>query len=167
MSSNHTVYLAVSSGQPDQIAYLRSAVNHLRQLVTIERVSSLYTLQRPGDEEASMWVSTVVAACTALRPLRLLRELQAIEQRMGRSKERLDLAMRIDIDILLYGRLYVESLDLEIPHPRLAERPVLLTSLVELEPRLVHPTLNYTVSEMLQDADEADMVRRYTVVSRK
>ncbi len=67
----------------------------------------------------------------------------------------------IDLDILFYGTAQMESLELTIPHPRLAQRAFVLKPLAELAPDLMHPVLYYTVTQLLADVDDADQVKLY------
>jgi len=65
----------------------------------------------------------------------------------------------IDIDILLYGSSVVRAAELEVPHPRIAERRFVLVPLAEIAPTLRHPTLHRTIAELLAETPDHSRVR--------
>jgi 7,8-dihydro-6-hydroxymethylpterin-pyrophosphokinase len=86
----------------------------------------------------------------------LLKRLQAIELELGRQRNVKFGPRVIDLDILFYGDEIVSEPGIKIPHPRLAERPFVLIPLNEIRPKLIHPVLGKSVSELLASltADE-------------
>ncbi len=161
MAKSTRIYVSLASSQGDRITRLRSAIRHLATVVTIERVSHLYapTLEGKIDPDATM--SAVVVAQTSLQPLALLKALKAIERDLGRPADAIDGSAIIDLDLLFYGSMQIESLGLTVPHPRMQCRAEILKPLFELEPRLMHPVLHYTIAEMLGDVPEANLVQQY------
>ena len=89
---------------------------------------------------------------------RLLR----IEFLLGRTRDLKDGPRTIDLDLLLYGDLESNTEFLRLPHPRLHHRRFVLEPLVEVAPHLVHPTLNFTATELLERVDDKCAVRRWT-----
>ena len=96
---------------------------------------------------------------TELFPKQLLARLARIERDLGRVRTVAKGPRTLDIDILLYGQAVVRGPDLEIPHPRMAERRFVLAPLADLAPDLRHPETRKTVREMLEAAP-AQGVRR-------
>lgn len=92
-------------------------------------------------------------------PVRLLQRIQRIEHEMGRKRVIAKGPRTIDIDILLYGRSVVDTQQLRIPHPGMAERRFVLEPLAELAPTLRHPVTGKTVREMLAAAPDQRLVR--------
>ena len=107
------------------------------------------------------FLNCVLEAETALLPRQLLRVLQEVERGLGRKRLVRRGPRAIDIDILLYGTSVVRTPDLEVPHPRLAERRFVLVPLAELAPGLHHPTLRKTVAELLAETPDRSQVRRW------
>src|SRR5207302_1446472 len=102
----------------------------------------------------------VVCACaTHLAPLPLLRFTQEIESALGRAPTIRYGPRRIDIDILLYDHLIIQTPDLVIPHPGLAQRAFMLAPLAEIAPDLRHPRLHLPVAELLARLPHADVRR--------
>jgi 2-amino-4-hydroxy-6-hydroxymethyldihydropteridine diphosphokinase len=100
-----------------------------------------------------------VEAETELFPKQLLARLQKIELDLGRRRTRPKGPRPIDIDILLYGRSAIESAELTVPHPRLADRRFVLEPLAELAPELRHPVNQRTIRELLA-ATAGQVVRK-------
>lgn len=155
------VYIGLSSNDGDRVANLRGAVGQTHALFPLEQVANLYVVAPMGRIKPNSRISTVATGMTELTPASLLRALQSIEQQMGRRRETDLIQQSIDLDILFYGSLQVETIDLAIPHPRIAQRAYVLKPLVELAPRLMHPILYETMAQLLHDVDEADAVIPY------
>ena len=149
------VYLSIGSNLGDREAALREAVAALGPAgVRVLRVSSVYETE-PVDVPGQPWfLNIAVEAETDLFAKQLLARTQSIEREMGRVRTRPKGPRTIDIDILLYGTAVIESPDLTIPHPRMANRRFVLEPLAELAPDLRHPVTGITVREMLAEVQE-------------
>jgi 2-amino-4-hydroxy-6-hydroxymethyldihydropteridine diphosphokinase len=155
------VFIGLGSNLGDRVANLREAVRRLWPAVTVERVSNLYVAAPLGYIRDDAFINAVVQGTAVIKPRELLSELQQIERAMGR-RIGVEYGPRpIDLDILLFGMMQMESLELTIPHPRLAQRAFVLKPLAELAPELMHPLLYYTVGQLLQDVDDAEQVKLY------
>jgi len=98
---------------------------------------------------------------TTLEPLMLLDWLKLLEEKIGRKKSERYGPRLIDLDILFFDDLQMQSERLEIPHPRLAERAFVLVPLADLAPDLVHPVAQATVRELLAKVDRSRNRRRH------
>ena len=124
--------LASWAGEPE--ATLAAAALRLESLGKVARRSSLYSTEPVGFAEQPRFVNAVVALETELKPGELLRALLAIEQEFGRDRATgfANGPRTLDLDILLFGDLKICEPDLDIPHPRLAERAFVLVPLGEI-----------------------------------
>ena len=122
----------------DARAALRSAVQAMAALpgTRLLRVSSLYR-SAPVDAGGPDYLNAVAELDTTLAPLELLHALQRIEQAAGRERPYRNAPRTLDLDLLLYGTLRLDSAELTVPHPRMGERAFVLLPLAELAPQLV------------------------------
>ena len=156
------VYLGVGSNQGDRYSNCREALRRLGAFkdIRVIRVSSAYETEPVGGAFGGWFINAVVEAETDLDPLLLLRNLRRIEEEMGRSGQTITPDRPIDLDLLFYGDLLLESETLTIPHPRLHQRRFVLEPLCELASELVHPRLGKTAKALLADLQDSHRVRR-------
>jgi 2-amino-4-hydroxy-6-hydroxymethyldihydropteridine diphosphokinase len=157
----HTAYLSLGSNLGDRAANICRAIELLAQRgVCVQKQSSIYATE-PVDFEPQHWfLNRVIAVNTALMPRRLLHAAQETERKMGRARLVRRGPRSIDIDILLYGANVIRTPELEIPHPRMAERRFVLVPLAEVAPSLRHPALGATIRELLAACPDQSRVRR-------
>jgi len=134
------VYIALGSNLGDRAEHLRQARERIDAPdLRLLRASSIYETA-PRDVEDQPWFLNQVVECeTELFPRQLLARLQKIEKG----------PREIDLDILLFGDAVVNATELEVPHPRMAERRFVLEPLAELAPEKKHPGTRRTMREML------------------
>ena len=161
-----TIYLSLGSNRKDRGRNIASAIEALgAHGVRVMRRSSLYETE-PVDARGGWFLNRVVEAETDLMPRQLMRALLVIERSLGRERHTpVDLQgprepRTIDMDILLFGSSVVQAPDLEIPHPRMAERRFVLAPLAEIAPGVRHPVLQQVIAELLALAPDRSQVRR-------
>ncbi len=143
-----TLYLGLGSNLGDRKANLERAVQLLGQMLSVERVSSVYETRPEGYEEQTLFLNAVCRAVTDIGPFQLLSLVKGIEIAMGREPSFPNAPRPIDIDILFYGNLVIEAPQLVIPHPRLAERAFGLIPLAEIAPELIHPVSGRSIQDL-------------------
>ena len=104
------------------------------------RVAALSSAWRtaPVDASGPDFLNAVAALDTSLAPVELLDALQAIEQAHGRERPYRNAPRTLDLDLLLYGELTLDTPRLTLPHPRLGDRAFVLRPLLEIAPELAH-----------------------------
>jgi len=155
-----TAFLALGSNIGDREANLRDAVDRLASdEIHVLRRSSLYETAPQEMLDQPSFLNAVMEVETSLLPMQLLARIREIEREMGRQRIAPKGPRNIDIDILFYGRTVITTQELEVPHPRLAQRRFVLEPLAEIAPDFRHPVTGKTASEILA-ALEPQGVRR-------
>ena len=135
----------------DREANLWEAVERLRELGEVKAVSSAYETEPVGYVDQPSFLNAALLLETSLEPAELMRALLEVEEAMGR--ERAGAVVKgprvIDLDLLLFGQVVMNTTELTLPHPAMMERRFVLEPLAEIAPELVHPVLGLTVGEML------------------
>jgi 2-amino-4-hydroxy-6-hydroxymethyldihydropteridine diphosphokinase len=143
--------IGLGSNQGDRRDYLRRAVLALAAVPGVEvvRQSSVYeTAPVGGPAGQGPYLNAVVTVRTTLAPRDLLGHLLAIEQHLGRVRTVTAAPRTIDLDLLLYGDVVLDTAELVVPHPRLHERLFVLEPLAEIAPGIVHPRLMKSAAEL-------------------
>lgn len=149
----HVIYLALGSNLGDRLANLRQALGYLPPAVEVVAGSTVYETPPWGYLEQPPFYNQVVRAVTDLSPQALLAYLKEIEQRQGRTETVRFGPRPIDIDILFYDDLELETPQLGIPHPRMEGRAFVWVPLAEIAPDLIHPKLGKTAVQVVSELD--------------
>lgn len=155
------IYLALGSNLGDRMGNLKSAIERLSQKIKFKKVSSVYETEPLYFKEQPLFLNAVVSAFTQQEPYDLLRFVKSIESDLCRQPGFRNAPRTIDVDILFYGDRIIETRELTIPHPRIAERAFVLVPLAEIAPGLVHPVLQKRVSKLLVEVEGKDGVRKF------
>jgi len=154
---SHLVYIALGTNLGDRLVNLQTAITALAPEVQVTRRSQIYETPPWGYLDQPAFLNQVVEAQTSLTPHELLGHLKNLEQSLGRKKSILNGPRKIDLDILFYEDLALESPDLTLPHPRIAGRAFVLVPLAELAPDLLYPALGKTIRQMLAEVDTQEI----------
>lgn len=150
---DHIVYLALGSNLGDRLANLKQAIAALRPQVDVKARSQVYETPPWGYEDQPKFLNQVLKGTTYLEPEPLLKHLKRLERALGRKESFQNGPRAIDIDILFYDDLVLNTLSLVIPHPHLHERGFVLLPFMDVNPNFVHPVSKRTVREMLASCD--------------
>lgn len=141
-SRNVTVaYVGIGSNLNEPVRQVKDALLELDR-IPLSRVlgrSSLYKSAPLGYADQADFVNAVGALETALEPEKLLDELLSIEVRHGRRRSFANAPRSLDLDLLLFGQLELQTERLTIPHPRMHERAFVLRPLLELSAEISIP----------------------------
>ena len=140
------IYLALGANLGDRAENLRSALTALRSQLILEAVSPCYETEPAYVLDQPRFYNLTCRAATALAPLDLLRFLKSLETTLGREPGLRFGPRLIDLDLLFYANLVLDTPELTIPHPRLAERAFVLVPLADIAPDFVHPVLGLTIA---------------------
>ncbi len=143
------VYLGLGSNIGDSKSNIESALLSLDKKVNIINKSSYYQTEPVGYKDQAWFLNMVIEGETNLNPRELLSFTQSIEKDLKRVKTIVNGPRIIDIDILIYDDLKIESEDLIIPHPRMQERAFVMVPIFEIAPELV--INNIAVKDIIQN----------------
>ncbi|WP_344913079.1 2-amino-4-hydroxy-6-hydroxymethyldihydropteridine diphosphokinase [Amphibacillus indicireducens] len=145
------VYIALGSNIAPRVDYLNQAIEAIGQVeqMSVVKQSSIYETEPVGYQDQAKFLNQVIEVETTYSPMEVLLASQSIENKLGRKREVRWGPRTIDLDILLYNHENIMTNQLIVPHPRMDSRAFVLVPLVELNPELVIPTTNQTVSEQL------------------
>ena len=143
------IILSLGTNLGDREANLRNAIPALAPTVRVTRESRVYETAPWGFEDQPSFLNMGVEGETDLPPLELLKFLKTLETELGRTPTFRYGPRLIDLDILFYDDLILQTPELTIPHPKLHERAFVLMPLVDLAPDFVHPVLQWTIADLL------------------
>jgi 2-amino-4-hydroxy-6-hydroxymethyldihydropteridine diphosphokinase len=149
----HTIYLSLGSNLGERAANLKQAIASLAPQLRVTKKSSVYETPPWGYTEQESFLNQAVKATTSLEPEPLLKHLKRLEVSLGRKATFRYGPRLIDIDILFYDDLILDTPSLKLPHPNLHERGFVLLPMMDIAPDLVHPVKKKSIREMVAFCD--------------
>jgi 2-amino-4-hydroxy-6-hydroxymethyldihydropteridine diphosphokinase len=160
MSELTTAYLSLGSNLGNRQENLDRALKLMSERMRIGKISSIYDTEPVGLVNQPRFLNLACEVFTRLTPEGLLTLLKGFEQKMGRYSRSGEPRI-IDIDIILFGDVVLDTPDLVIPHPRMHERSFVLIPLTEIAPDVVHPVLKKKIKELNKAAKEVQGVMKF------
>lgn len=144
------VFLGIGGNEGNRLENLSVACTFIEQKIgKIERESAVYETAAWGKTEQPSFLNQVLKVQTLLSPKECMAACLTIEESMGRIRTLKWDKRTIDIDILLFGQVCLNSHELKIPHPHMQERNFVLVPMVEIAPKQVHPIFKKTMATLL------------------
>lgn len=147
----HRAYVALGTNLGERQENLELALQLLETKgVRVVQVSSFIETEPYGVKDQPNFLNGACEVETELAPLELLRLLLRLELEMGRVRLRRWGERIIDLDLLLYEDVVMNTTELTLPHADMANRTFVLEPMCELAPDLVHPVLGKTMRQLLE-----------------
>jgi 2-amino-4-hydroxy-6-hydroxymethyldihydropteridine diphosphokinase len=155
------VFLILGGNRGNRLEIFSAAIDLVtKEIGAINTVSSRYESESWGFT-SDVFMNQVIKVETNLSPTEVLNGIHHIEAQLGRVRKTGGYEARtIDIDLLYYGELVINTPELTVPHPRIAERRFVLAPLAEIEPGFIDPVSGLTVLSMLEKCRDNLMVKR-------
>ena len=157
----HQIYLLLGGNIGDRRHYLDAGLEAIAaRCGKVVCNSAFYETAAWGKEDQQAFLNRAVQVHTALSPHQVLAAIASIEQRLGRQRQEHWGARTLDIDIIFYDDLILQSPDLVIPHPNLHQRRFVLAPLSDVAPAFIHPVLQLSVEALLASCPDLLPVTR-------
>lgn len=154
------LYLGLGSNEGNRAANLALVLRLLsRRIGLVVKESTIYETTAWGKTDQPNYYNQVVVVKTTLSVLDAFRECQIIEQKMGRIRQEKWGTRVIDLDLLYYNEVVVDTPKLTVPHALLTERNFVLQPLAEIAPQKKHPVLGKTQQELLEQCVDTGIVK--------
>lgn len=160
----HTAFLCLGTNMGNKLRNLQNAIAAMPPDLSVQKWSSVFETVPWGYSDQPEFFNQVVKVTTELDPHQLLFHVKWIETKLDRQPTFRYGPRSIDIDILFFDDLVLNTPKLVIPHPRLPERAFALVPMAELDPDFIHPQLHVTIAQMLKNVD-ASGVKMYIPAS--
>lgn len=156
------VFIGIGSNIGDKEENIKRALDLIRESgISVREVAPLYRTDPVGYQEQDWFLNTVAVIETVLPPRELLAALMEIENKMGRKRTVRWGPRVVDLDILLYGDVTLNTPDLQVPHPRMLERAFVMAPLADLRPDMALPG-GRTAAQLAAELSKTQHVERYS-----
>lgn len=150
------IFLALGSNVGNRKKNIEEAILRIGKEVSVIKVASIYETSPVGFKDQNNFLNTVVQVKTDKDPVGLLLYIKEIEEQIGRIKRFRNGPREIDIDLILFEDIVLNSDSLNLPHPRLHLRDFVLLPLNEISSKIVHPVLGKSIKELVEEVNEGD-----------
>ncbi len=164
-SPRGNAYIGLGSNLGDRAGNLLLGVRGMLDAgLEVVRLSSVYETEAVGTDAQPLFLNMVaeLRGNTLPPPEQMMARLLRVEYSLGRTREARMAPRTLDLDLLLSGNETRDTEFLKLPHPRMHLRRFVLEPLAELSPRLVHPTIQRTISELLKEIEDNSSVKRWS-----
>lgn len=157
------VFLGFGSNIDDRLRFINIAASYIRSCSDIEVVSasSVYETEPWGVKSQNSFLNCVLNIKTSFSPDELLNFVKEVEVKTGRKNRERWFEREIDIDVLFFNDLVLESGDFSVPHKEVINRRFVLVPMCELNGKFVHPVLKKSMFELLEITKDNSKVILY------
>lgn len=158
----HMVYLLLGSNLGNRRLHLLHGLDEIRSRAgKVLQQSSIYETEPWGVTDQPDYLNAACKIETTLSPENLFSVLKKIEIGEGRISQKKYASRTLDIDIVFYDDLILQSEGLIIPHPKIHLRKFVLAPLDEIAPDFIHPAFKKSMRQLLDECDDSLEVRNF------
>lgn len=163
-SETITAYVGLGSNLGDRAGNLLLAVRGLMEAgFCVHKLSGIYETEPVGVTEHDNYLNMAAELhLSGITPSQMMSRMLRIEYLLGRKDKFLQKPRSVDLDLLLFDGIEVETELVRIPHPQMHERRFVLVPLAEIAPHAIHPGLQKTITELLGTVEDRSDVRRWS-----
>ena len=159
----YIAYVGLGSNLGDRAGNLLLAIRGLLEAsLEISKMSSIYETEPVEMDDAPRFLNMVVEVKTGtITPTQMMARMLRIEYLLGRKEKSQKLPRTIDIDLLFFGDVKLDTPFLTLPHPRVQLRNFVLVPMNEIAPHFRHPILKKPISDLVANTDDISLVVRW------
>ncbi len=152
--------IALGSNLGESLATLDSAIQFLDKTtgIKVKNTSKWYKTKPVGGPPQPDYVNACALLMVDLEPHKLLETLLEIEQKFGRVRKEHWGPRTLDLDLILYDNLILDTPNLQIPHPRMKERAFVLVPLAEIAPNWIEPVSGKSITQLREEVDCSEII---------
>jgi 2-amino-4-hydroxy-6-hydroxymethyldihydropteridine diphosphokinase len=136
------------------------AVKILKSKILIEDISSWYESEPIPKSDQPWYVNGVLNINTDLNPLAVLNLLHKIESDFGRIRGKKNESRILDLDLLTFNDLIIDTKKLIIPHPRMHLRSFVMKPIVDINPNWIHPKLEINSKNIMKRIEKGQRIKK-------
>lgn len=155
----HAVYICVGSNIGNKLENCKKGVAALIRSgsVMLKAQSPCYKTDPVDYMDQDWFINYAIKIETSLNPFELLNRLKSIQQDAGRTNDTIRFGPRtLDMDIILFGNVVINSKDLIIPHPRMHKRRFVLKPVCDIDADIVHPVFKKNMKYLLEHLNDGE-----------
>lgn len=158
-----TAYIGLGSNLGDRAGNLLLAVRGLLEAsFSVQKLSAIYETEPVGVENHGSFLNMAAEIRTSgITASQMMARLLRIEYLLGRKDKNLKKPRTVDLDILMFGDLQMETEFVTLPHPRMHLRRFVLMPLAEIAPHAHHPVFNKNITQLLNEVTDDSSVKRW------
>jgi 2-amino-4-hydroxy-6-hydroxymethyldihydropteridine diphosphokinase len=164
VKQKHAVYISIGSNIGNKLKNCQNGIAALIKpgLSLLRKQSPFYSTEPVDYKKQDWFINVVIKIQSVFDPYQLLSEIKSIQQDAGRISDPVRYGPRVlDLDILLYDDLVINSSGLVIPHPRMHKRRFVLKPICDIDPKVVHPVLKKDMRHLLDNLGDGQKILEY------